>query len=220
MKDYDAILFDLDGTLTDSQDGIIKALQHALGKFGLNHIKPEKLRSWIGPPLYESFKAFFDMDEEKARQAVEHYREYFARKGIYENRVFPGIPALLERLKGAGKRVILATSKPEFFAEKILRHFNLEQYFDLIAGSNMDGSRIVKKEIIQHIFEQMPALSKAEAVMVGDREQDIKGARAHGMDSVVVTYGYGTEEELKGAGPSYMVASVEELSSLLLGEKV
>lgn len=212
------ILFDLDGTLTDPVAGITRSVQYALDRFGIKE-DTEKLVPFIGPPLQKSFQLFYSLDEKQAWQAVEYYREYYAERGIYENAVFPGIPELLKRLREDGRCIALATSKPTFFAEKVLRHFNLKSSFSQIAGSNMDGTRTGKAEIIEHVLAQHPSFSKKETIMIGDRMHDIAGARAHAIDSAAVTYGYGSLEELRKANPTYLIHSVGELFPFLVPGK-
>lgn len=211
---YQTILFDLDGTLTDPQEGIINSVQYALRKMNIDENNREGLVKFIGPPLTESFQTFYKMSPEDAWQAVEFYREYFKEKGMYENIVYPGIPELLQELKKADKMLFVATSKPTVFSEKILEYFELAQYFNEIVGSNLDGTRVAKSEVIQHIFA-MYSLDKERTVMVGDREHDIIGAKNNDIDSIAVTYGYGSFDELNQALPNQIVNSVKELMLLL-----
>ena len=211
---YKLVLFDLDGTLTDPAAGITRSVRYALAKFGL-HADTDALLPFIGPPLQESFQRFYSFSPAKARQAVGYYREYYAETGLFENSVYPGITELLQRLHSAGKRLAVATSKPTFFAEQVLRHFQLERFFSIIAGSNMDGTRVRKGEVIDYALAQADCSCRRETVMIGDREHDIIGARESGIDSIAVFYGYGSREELRLAGPTYLAASVAELGKLL-----
>jgi phosphoglycolate phosphatase len=211
---YQNILFDLDGTLTDSAEGVVNAISHALEKFGIR-FSAEELKSLIGPPLQLSFQKKYGFSEEEVQQAITYYREYFREKGIYENRTYPGIPEMLQQLRSGGARLYLATSKPTVFAEIVLKHFKIDCFFEYAAGSNLDGSRIDKAEVIDHVLGKISSLKKEETVMVGDREHDIIGAKANGLDSVAVTYGYGPPEELTAAGPTYIVHSVDQLAELL-----
>ncbi len=213
------ILFDLDGTLTDPAEGITKSVQYALKHFGIEEDDLEKLQPFIGPPLMESFMDFYGFSEEQAREAVTYYREYFRPQGIFENEVYKGIPELLEKLTDAGKTLILATSKPVVFAEQILEHFDLRQYFEFIGGSDIEQTRAKKTEILQYILEECQLVDLTELVMVGDRKHDILGAKQFGIDTVGVLYGYGSEEELKEAGADVLVDSVRELGEYLLEEE-
>lgn len=213
------ILFDLDGTLTDPAEGITKSVQYALKHFGIEEDDLEKLQPFIGPPLMESFMDFYGFSEEQAREAVTYYREYFRPQGIFENEVYKGIPELLEKLTDAGKTLILATSKPVVFAEQILEHFDLRQYFEFIGGSDIEQKRAKKSEILQYILEECQLVDLTELVMVGDRKHDIVGAKQFGIDTVGVLYGYGSEEELKEAGADVLVESVRELGEYLLEEE-
>lgn len=212
---YDAIFFDLDGTLTDPKVGITKSVQYALAKYGIYEKNLDNLTPFIGPPLMDSFQEFYSFSPQQARQAMEYYREYFAATGIYENAVYPGIQPLLERLMSAGKKLIVATSKPTLFSQQILRHFALDHYFDLVVGSNMDGTRTAKTEVIEAAIDQSRAVSKKQMIMVGDRKFDVIGARNNGIAAVAVLYGYGSEAELEQTGPKFLAASVEELNDIL-----
>lgn len=215
MKNYSIILFDLDGTLTDSSQGIINAIVYALKKMGLNDYDMSLLKKFLGPPLHESFEKFFHFDKKKSLQAVEYYREYFSTKGLFENEVYDGITDLLKILKGNGKTLILATSKPQPFTDRIMQHFDLVKYFDFIAGSNMDTTRSKKAEVIEYAITECNIKDKSSVVMVGDRAEDMIGAQTVGIDSIGVEYGYGTFDELENAGATYIAKTVEELKSLL-----
>lgn len=219
MKDYDVILFDLDGTLTDSSPGIINSIVYALDKYGIMVEDTAKLRKFLGPPLHESFKEFYGFDEEKAMEAVLFYREYFSTEGLFENQVYNGIPDLLQKLNDNGKRVIAATSKPQKFTDRIMEHFDLAKYFEFTAGSNMDGTRSKKAEIIEYALNECKITNKSNVIMVGDRKHDIIGAKSVGIDSIGVEYGYGDYDELKNAGATYIVKTVEELEAVILKSK-
>jgi phosphoglycolate phosphatase len=215
---YKHILFDLDGTLTDSAEGVTRSVQYALQKFGLEST-PQELQPFIGPPLQQSFQNHYGFSENKARQAVSYYREYFREKGIFQNRLYPSVKKMLERLSAGGARLYVATSKPTVFAEKVLQLFRIESFFELVVGSNLDGTRVDKAEVIGYLLEQIKPLDKTETVMVGDREHDILGAKACGLDSIAVTYGYGSPAELSAAGPTAIARSVPELTELLLSNE-
>lgn len=218
MTAHQVLLFDLDGTLTDPKVGITKSIQYALTQFGINETDLATLTSFIGPPLTESFHKHYGLDAAQAVQAVLFYREYFTNGGMYENAVYPGIVNLLTALAAQGKRLLVATSKPTVFAEQILAHFRLDTYFEQIIGSNLDGTRTTKTEIIAYALAEMPTDIRHTAIMIGDRKHDICGARDNGLPSIAVGYGYGTLDELVAATPMYLVHTVEQLAKLLQGE--
>lgn len=213
---YTHIFFDLDGTLTDPKEGITNSVAYALASFGIQE-DPDRLTPFIGPPLIDSFMEFYHFDLPTAQKAVEKYREYFSQKGIFENKVFSGTQPLLAQLKAAGKTVCLATSKPEVFARQILEHFHMDGYFDQIVGSCLDGIRTKKGEVIGEVFARLgeKCPDKAMCVMVGDRLHDIHGAQENGLDSIGVTFGYGSQEELTQAGATHIAHSFEELAQIL-----
>lgn len=212
---YKVILFDLDGTLTEPKEGITKSVQYALAKLNISEPDLEKLVPFIGPPLVESFQEFYSLSKEEAIAGVEYYRDYFTKAGMFENAVYPGVKEMLAQLKAQGKTLIIATSKPTVFSEQIIEHFGLTQYFEYIVGSNLDGSRIHKDEIIAYILAEFSGFERNNIVMVGDRKHDIIGAQKNNIASVAVKYGYATEVELTAANPTYTVATVAELSALL-----
>lgn len=211
MKKYQYLLFDLDGTLTDPGEGITNSVAYALKKWGIEISDRRELYYFIGPPLSASFKKYYGFSEEDAIKSVEYYREYFRDKGIFENRVYDGIPKLLETLKKSGKTLILATSKPEKFAKQILDHFDLAKYFDFVAGASMDESRNKKADVIRYALDLAKIENKAEALMIGDRDQDMLGAQVNGIDSLGVLYGYGDSEELSASGAKYIAETVEQI---------
>jgi phosphoglycolate phosphatase len=215
VTEYQTILFDLDGTLTDPKPGITKSIQYALAKFGIQVDDLDSLTPFIGPPLVDTLQEIYNFTPEQADQAVVYYREYFGEKGLYDNAVYPGIVDLLTRLKAMGKRIVLATSKPSPFAEKILAHFDLAHYFDRVAGSTLDSTRIHKADVIEFALEAYPNIDRRTVAMVGDRKHDIHGAKVHNLDVIAVGYGYGTPEEFQEAQPTYIVNSVQELGMLL-----
>ncbi len=216
MRGYTLILFDLDGTLTDPKPGITRAVRYALSRYGISVTDLETLTPFIGPPLHHAFTRYYGFDVRQARQAVNYYREYFADTGLYENAVYPGIPSLLDRLRSAGRRLIIATSKPTIYAQRIVDHFGLGAYFTQVVGSDLDLTRTDKAQIIGDILNGYPDVAREETVMVGDREHDIIGARAHHLDTIGVTYGYGSLAELRAAGVTAIAGSVEELADLLI----
>lgn len=209
------IFFDLDGTLTDPGLGITNSILYALEQMGRPIPPRERLYPWIGPPLQESFQAYAEMTEEEARQAVSWFRVYFDRQGKFENVVYPGIPKLLATLQWQGIRLAVATSKPEQFALEILAHFDLAPYFTGVFGSAMDGNRRRKGEVLAYALESL-RIRPEEALMVGDREHDVQGARENGMTCVGILYGYGYRVELESAGSFHLAETVEELEEVLL----
>lgn len=217
MKNYDVILFDLDGTLTDSSPGIKNSIIYALKKYNIAVNVTSELDKFLGPPLHESFKEFYGFDDEKAMEATLFYREYFSTKGIFENELFNGITDLLKGLCDNDKKLIVATSKPQQFTDKIMKHFDLSKYFEFIAGSNMDGTRSKKADVIEYALSEFHVSDKSKAVMVGERKHDIIGAKTIGIDSIGVEYGYGSYDELNDAGATYIVKTVGELEYLLCG---
>ena len=212
---YQYCLFDLDGTLTDPGIGITNSVMYALDRFGIHVSDRSELYPFIGPPLTESFQKYFDFSEQQAKQAVEFYREYFRADGIYENTVYEGVHQLLESLQKAGVIIALATTKPEEFAVRILQHFDLDQYFRFIGAATMDGRISRKADVIAHLLEQMGIADRSSMLMVGDRDQDIVGAKANGLRSVGVLWGYGTQEELTGAGADHLAASPADILRIL-----
>ena len=212
MKQY--LLFDLDGTLTDPMVGITSSVQYALEKFGIHVRYLKELIPFIGPPLAESFQKFYGFSKEDAEKAIQYYREYYTPKGIFENEVYEGIPEMLAHLTEAGFTLLVATSKPTVFARKVLKHFGIEDYFSFVGGSELDGSRTKKAEVISYILKTCGIEAK-EAIMIGDRRHDIEGGKACGLESVGVLYGYGTEQELTEAGADHIIRTVAELEDYL-----
>lgn len=212
---YNTILFDLDGTLTDPGLGITNAVAHSLRRLGRAVPPRAELNKFIGPPLLHSYQVYAGLAEAEARAAIPLYREYFVPTGMFENEVYPGIPALLAALRAAGKTLVLATSKPEPFAVRILEHFDLARYFDLVVGSTLDETRTEKAEVIEYALTQLPD-GGAAAVIVGDRDYDVRGAAANGLRCVGVSFGYGTREELEAAGAVAVADTVAELQDILL----
>lgn len=214
-KKYRTLLMDLDGTLTDPGEGITRSVAHALAGLGIQVDDRRTLYPFIGPPLQDSFRAFYGLDDRQVAQAIEAYRAYFSEKGIFENEVYPGIEAFLREQTNAGCRIYLATSKPETFAVRILDHFHLSTYFAGIAGSTLDGKRVEKGEVIRYLLNNFPIDRKEPAVMIGDRKYDVEGAHQNGLPAIGVLYGYGSREELKEAGADFLARDLEELGRLL-----
>lgn len=220
---FNYILFDLDGTLTDPKLGITSSVQYALRALGIEEPSLDQLEPFIGPPLADSFAEFYGLNEEQVEMAVAKYRERFQNQGIYENEIYPGIAEMLAALKANGKKLSIASSKPTPFVERILDYFDIRMYFDHIIGSNLDGTRSRKEEVVEEALRQMlpagmtPAGKKASVAMVGDRKFDIEGAREHGITSVGVSFGYAPEGELEQAGADYIVDTVDALLEVLNG---
>ena len=212
---YRTLLFDLDGTITDSFPGIVNSICYALSSFGIQVEERESLRPFLGPPLLASFMKYYGFDEAKANQALEKYREYFSEKGIFENSVYPGMAELLAGCQKAGYRVILSTAKPEVYARRILDHFGLTPCFDAVCGATLDGAVSTKAQVIGLALRT--CASPDGAVMIGDRSDDILGAKSHGIPSIGVLYGYGTRQELAEAGAGAIACDVSALRALLLG---
>ena len=218
---FQYVLFDLDGTITDPKVGITKSVQFALKKYGIMVEDLDTLCPFIGPPLYQSFEEFYHFSHEQALEAVKEYRVYYHDIGIFECTVYDGIPKLLAKLCQSGVKVILATSKPEEYAIRILKHFDLYQYFYLVAGSTMTESRVEKADIIRYAIEQIGKKKRkntfevSKACMVGDRKFDAIGAAETGMRCVLVSFGYGEMEELKACHPYAIADSVKELERIL-----
>lgn len=219
MKKYQYLLFDLDGTLTDPFEGITKSVRYALNAFGIVDEPLEKLKKFIGPPLKESFMEFYGFSEEDATKAVEKYRERFSVTGIFENRLYDGIPEMLQNLKASGYVLAIASSKPTVFVEQILEHFHIKNDFDNVTGSFLDGRRTKKSEVIEAVVADLGISDRGKALMIGDRYHDVEGAKEAGMDCVGVAFGYGGRQELEAAGAVAVVDSVEALREWLLAGK-
>lgn len=209
------ILFDLDGTVTDPKEGITRSVQYALAQLGIHVDDLDTLEPFIGPPLLDSFMLHFGMDEATARGAIEQYRVRYRDGGIFESTLYGGMDALLASLKASGHKVLLATSKPEVFARQILAHFGIDGHFDIIAGSELDNTRTDKAEVIRYALARLPGADPAQAVMIGDTRFDILGAKAAGLASIGVLYGYGDEASLREAGADWIVPDVASLAALL-----
>lgn len=219
---YKIVLFDLDGTLTDSSEGICKSLQYALGKIGRPVPELKELECFIGPPLKTSFRMYQGIEGEEAERAITFYRERYATVGKYENLPYAGIADLLKTLKDAGFSLAVATGKPELYAGDILKHFGMYDYFTQVVGGDMEGKRDCKEAVIREVFRRMGISdedAKEQAIMIGDRHFDVDGANAVGIDCIGVTFGFGNRAELEEAGATYVVETVEELQKLLLSKK-
>jgi len=215
MKNFNHIIFDLDGTLTDPGVGITRSIQYALAKYGKTE-ETRALYKFIGPPLRETFREYFGFSEEQAEEAVSFYREYFSDKGIFENDIYPGIPELLSELYSLNRKIYLATTKPVVYAERILRHFKIYDYFKAVSGSSLDGSNGEKSGLIAGIIKNYRIENTDEVVMIGDRKYDIVGAKANGIFSIGVKYGYGEPGELEKVSPDFIAETVYQLKNILI----
>ena len=205
-------LFDLDGTLTESGTGIVNSVAYALKHFKIPVSDEKKeLYRFIGPSLKDAFSGFYGLDEEQTLEAIRVYREYYTRQGMFENRVYKGVEEMLSSLEVKGKRLMVATSKPEIYARQILDHFHLSSYFTFIGGSLMSETRTDKTEVIRYLFESTGITNVSQAVMVGDRYYDMIGAKNAGVKRVGVLYGYGSREELEESGADLLIESPMDL---------
>ncbi len=216
---YQAVLFDLDGTLTDPFEGITKSVQYALAHFGINEPNLYQLKHFIGPPLKQTIEATYGLTPEQGDEALRKYRERFSIKGIYENKLYCGIHSLLEELRANGVRCAIASSKPHFYIHKILVHFGIDEFFEAVTGSELDGQRTDKAEVITHALSQLGLSAKDRVVMVGDRIHDAIGAQTVGIDFIAAGYGYAEPDEFMNTPHVALVNSVLELKNFLLDEK-
>ena len=213
-KDYTYVLFDLDGTLTDSGPGIMNGFEYALGKMGSPVTDRESLRRFVGPPLGVSWEETLGFPPEEAQKGIAFYKEYYAEKGVYENAVYPGVKELLTELRAHGKKLYVATTKAEPMVKVVMEHFGLAEYFSGIAASN-NVDRFNKIDVLKYILENCGVEDTTKAVMVGDRHYDITGARHFGLDSIGVLYGYGNREELENAGSTFIAETVEDIAKII-----
>lgn len=214
MKNYEIILFDLDGTLVDTGPGIFDSLEYAMDKMGISIMSRSELKKFVGPPLIESFQLFCGLNQEQAELGVQYYREYYSEKGLYEVIYYPGMNELLEKLNSEGKLLAVATSKPEHFAAKLLEKTDMAKYFSHICGS-LNSSRTTKAEVIEYALKTCNVSKLRSAVIVGDRKYDVIGAKKTGIDSIGVLFGYGSQEELEEAGATWIAETVEDIYSIL-----
>lgn len=212
---YKYLLFDLDGTITDSQLGITNSVMYALDKYNIKVKQRSELFKFVGPPLETSFMEYYHFTKPEAMQAVEYYREYFKDTGIFENEVYKGFEELLEALVTKGYILHVATSKPEVFAKRIMDHFGLSKYFTSVCGSTLDASRSKKGDVIAYALKENNITDLSKVLMIGDREHDVIGAKENNLDCLGVLYGYGSVEELQKAGATYIVKSVAEIKNML-----
>lgn len=208
---FDNILFDLDGTLTDPGVGITNSVMYALKHWDIEVENRSELYCFIGPPLMDSFQKYYGFSKEESEEALRLYREYFSQKGLYENELYPDTVNLLKELKGSGKKIILATSKPEEYAVKILKNFNIYHFFDFTAGATMDEIRNKKEDVIAFAIKECNLSGDRSTVMIGDRNHDILGAKANSLPSIGVLYGYGDLKELTDAGADFIAQTQKDI---------
>ncbi len=214
MKKFDTLLFDLDGTLTDSTEGILNCLVYAIERMGFE--VPEDTNKFLGPPIRQSFAEFIGMNGEQAEQAVRIFRERYSDTGLFENRVYDGISGMLERLKNGGKRLMVATSKPQVYAVRIFERFGLAQYFEIVGGAELDGSRDYKDQVIEYVLAKAGITDRSTVLMIGDRRQDVLGAHKTGLKCMGILWGFGSMEELTQAGADYIARTPQEAADMLL----
>ena len=213
---YREIFFDLDGTLTDPYEGITRSVAHSLKYFDIDVADRNELKCFIGPPLWESYMKYYGFTKTEADEAVKRYREYFSVTGLFENEVYEGIDELLTDLKEAGLRLTVATSKPAIFSQKILERFDLAKYFDFLSGSELDGTRVKKADVIEYAIENLGITDRGSILMIGDRLHDIEGAHKCGVDACGVLWGYGDRAEHTACGADYIVETLNELKEIIL----
>lgn len=216
MKKFDLVIFDLDGTLTDSRVGITKSVSYAISKMGIKPPPLEELEHFIGPPLMDSFMEYYKFSKSDSEKALEIFREEYSKNGLYENIPFHNINTLLSALKNSKIKLAVATSKPQHFSEKILDHFLLSQYFDVIIGSSLDNTLSHKSRIISETLKSFLEIPKEKIVMVGDRKFDIDGAKENGIASIGVKYGFADPGEIEAASPDFTAEGIEDLFKILL----
>ncbi len=217
MKKFDFAFFDVDGTVCDSGEGVKAAFLYALGRFGLTDV-PENMDRIMGPPLYDSFVNFYGLSAGDAKAAIEYYREFYREKGIFMSRIYDGIPETLKALNECGTKVYTATSKPRVFAETVLKYFGLYDRFTAVYGSEFDGTRSAKEEVIEYALAESGVNDASKSVMIGDRSYDMLGGKKFGMVTVGALFGYGTYEELLSSGADYITEDGFKLKKILCGE--
>lgn len=215
MKQFDHIIFDLDGTLTDSRQGIGNSINYALQKLGIEGFDGMVPDSFIGPPLQQSFREVFQLNDRNTELAVEYFREYYSAKGLYENNPYPGILELLEQLHLAGKGLYIATSKLEHYATKIATHFEFDKYINFIKGADYKGEYASKTGIIAHVLGLQKLEPSERIAMVGDTVFDIVGGNQNGLTTIAVMYGFGKPEDLQTAAPDMWAETVDDLYEVL-----
>ena len=218
MAKYETALFDFDGTMVDSSEGIFKSLIYALESGGYERPSDETLRKFIGPPIYDSFQKLFGFEDDEIQYMISKYRERYRGKGLEEVSVYPGIAQLLKTLKENGVKTATASSKPKVFIEKILASTGLDGYIDYVGGTQFDEKGASKTAILEDALLNLGCTDKSKAVMVGDRKFDIDGAKGAGIETIAVLYGFGSREEFEAHGAEYIVENTKEIEKIILGE--
>ncbi|NLI58476.1 MAG: HAD family hydrolase [Clostridium sp.] len=214
---YKYIFFDLDGTIIDSSEGVTNSVAYALEKYNIKVSDKKELYKFIGPPIIESFQKFYGFSKEEANTALKYYREHYKEEGVLENTLYPGIVDLIKALKDDNRTLIIATSKPEVYAKQILEDFGIAKFFTHIAGSTLDGTRLTKSHVMKYAVEISDIEDFSKAVMIGDREYDVLGAKEMGLSSIGVLYGFGSRKELEKAGADFIATSAKDIGKILLG---
>ncbi|MBQ5994933.1 MAG: HAD hydrolase-like protein [Clostridia bacterium] len=218
MRNYDIVLFDFDGTMVDSSEGIFKSLIYALESAGRERPSDETLRKFIGPPLYDSFKNLFGFEDGEIQKMIDKYRERYREKGLEEVEVYEGIPELFKTLKENGVKTATASSKPTQFIERILKSTGLYEYVDYVGGTAFDEKGSGKTAILENSLKMLGCTDRSRAIMVGDRKYDIDGAKGAGLKTIAVLYGFGSEEEFREHKAEYIVKSTKEIEKIILGD--
>ncbi len=215
MKKYDIIAFDLDGTLTNPERGLVEGFKYAFDKLGIKYESRESLKRFIGPPLFDEWKRCFGLSDDECNEALRVFREFYDVYGWRENDVYPGVAKMLEKLKASGKKLVVATSKPEGVANKVLKLFDLAKYFDFISTATIDKKRDKKREVLEYALENVGSPDKSRCILVGDRVFDAEGARLVGIDSLGVLYGHGSREEIMNSGFTLTAENAQEILALI-----
>ena len=215
FKNVRHILFDLDGVISNNSDGIIGGVIHAMESFSVEVPSKSELLRFIGPPLKDAFADFCGMSEEVAERAVACYREYYRERGIFENVMYDGVHDMLKAIKESGRKLYLATSKPEEFARRICAHFGIDGYFEYIGGATFDGKRGRKSDVIRYVMDKFD-INPSEAVMIGDRHHDVLGAKACGIPCIGVLFGFGDKKELEDSGADIVVSTPQEIAEVII----
>ena len=211
MKNYDYYLFDFDGTLCDTTEGIFNSIIYSLDCYGIKETDLKKLEFFVGPPLFESYKTVYGASDEDAKYLIEKYRERYKTKAAQESRIYDGVKNMLEALKARGKKIAVASSKPKLFVDEISQFHDIYKYYDFVSAETFKNNHSSKKELINACLEYFGNPDKSKVIMVGDRFYDIDGAKASGVDSAGAVYGFGTEKELKNAGATYILHTPDDL---------